>query len=124
MTCGPKEEGWFAPEVTVNDVGQVDDPKDPWRSPVEDPQGQPPPPPRAPSLPGPHQQAMSPHTPDCLMKDPHPDNLRLHPYREKAQWTEDEDFSLSGLLQRKWRASLVLLAGHDLGTVPLKEQNT
>ncbi|CAB1342854.1 unnamed protein product [Coregonus sp. 'balchen'] len=36
------------------------------------------------------------------MKDPHPDNLRLHPYRERAQWTEDEDFSLSGLLQ--WEA--------------------
>ncbi|KAK6295120.1 hypothetical protein J4Q44_G00343460 [Coregonus suidteri] len=46
--CGPKEEGWFAPEVTVNDVCQVDDPKDPWRSPVEDPLGQPPPPAQSP----------------------------------------------------------------------------
>lgn len=110
----PKEEAWFAPEVTVNDVGQVEYPKDSWRNPMGDPLGNLRPQPRAPSL---HQKDMSPHTPD-------PVDLRLHPCRERAQWTEDEDFSLSGLLQRKWRASLVLLAGHDLGTVPLKEQNT
>lgn len=86
----PKEEAWFAPEVTVNDVGQVEYPKDSWRNPMGDPLGNLRPQPRAPSL---HQKDMSPHTPD-------PVDLRLHPCRERAQWTEDEDFSFSGIVRR------------------------
>ncbi|XP_029609367.1 adapter protein CIKS [Salmo trutta] len=86
----PKEEAWFAPEVTVNDVGQVEYPKDSWRNPMEDPLGNLRPQPRAPSL---HQKDMSPHTPD-------PVDLRLHPCRERAQWTEDEDFSFPGIVRR------------------------
>lgn len=82
----PKEEAWFAPEVTVNDVGQVEYPKDSWRTSTEDPLGNLRPQFRTPSL---HQKDMFPHTPD-------PVDLRLHSYRERAQWTED----FSGILRR------------------------
>ncbi|XP_041716699.1 E3 ubiquitin ligase TRAF3IP2 isoform X1 [Coregonus clupeaformis] len=93
----PKEEAWFAPEVTVNDVGQVEYPKDSWRTPMEDPLGNLQPQPRAASL---HQKDMSPHIPDRRMKVPDTVDLRLHPYRERAQWTEEEEFSFSGILHR------------------------
>jgi hypothetical protein len=84
----PTEEAWFSPEVTVNDVGQVEYPKDSWRTSTEDPLGNLRPQFRTPSL---HQKDLFPHTPD-------PVDLRLHSYRERAQWTED--FSFSGIHRR------------------------